>query len=214
MKKAFTLIELLVVIAIIAILAAILFPVFSQAKAAAKKSADMSNIRQIGMAIQMYSADNDDSAIVADHHEGYEWFEALYTYVKDRNMFRTPAYAAKATDPETDYLINGLFSHGGSLTVSSEPSRQIVVGLRHPDYLETDYHSWPEDEVSWDDFSQYTHEGVDKFESALHRFAWNNEGSNYAFLDGHAKYFDWKRTILTPKPGMHNVDRRITETHL
>ena len=60
MKKAFTLIELLVVIAIIAILAAILFPVFAQAKAAAKKAASISNQKQIGLSVIMYSSDYDD----------------------------------------------------------------------------------------------------------------------------------------------------------
>lgn len=60
MRKAFTLIELLVVITIIAILAAILFPVFAQAKTAAKKTATLSNIKQVGTAIQIYMADYDD----------------------------------------------------------------------------------------------------------------------------------------------------------
>ncbi|MBA4293409.1 hypothetical protein C0431_10620 [bacterium] len=60
MKRAFTLIELLVVIAIIAILAAILFPVFAQAKAAAKQTANLSNLKQIGTAAQIYAADYDD----------------------------------------------------------------------------------------------------------------------------------------------------------
>lgn len=60
MKKAFTLIELLVVIAIIAILAAILFPVFAQAKSAAKKTQAISNQKQIGLAIMQYQADYDD----------------------------------------------------------------------------------------------------------------------------------------------------------
>lgn len=60
MKRAFTLIELLVVIAIIAILAAILFPVFAQAKEAAKKTAALSNAKQAGTSVQLYLNDNDD----------------------------------------------------------------------------------------------------------------------------------------------------------
>ena len=58
-KKAFTLIELLVVIAIIAILAAILFPVFAQAREKARQSACLSNIMQLGLALQMYTQDYD-----------------------------------------------------------------------------------------------------------------------------------------------------------
>lgn len=60
MKRAFTLIELLVVIAIIAILAAILFPVFAQAKAAAKKASAISNQRQINTSLFLYMGDSDD----------------------------------------------------------------------------------------------------------------------------------------------------------
>ncbi|MER3495912.1 MAG: prepilin-type cleavage/methylation domain-containing protein, partial [Armatimonadota bacterium] len=60
MKKGFTLIELLVVIAIIAVLAAILFPVFARAKAAAKQTACISNLKQIGSGIGLYMADADD----------------------------------------------------------------------------------------------------------------------------------------------------------
>ena len=61
MKKAFTLIELLVVIAIIAILAAILFPVFAQAKAAAKKTVALSNVKQVSTGMFLYLGDNDDT---------------------------------------------------------------------------------------------------------------------------------------------------------
>jgi len=61
MKKAFTLIELLVVIAIIAILAAILFPVFAQAKEAAKQTQTLSNVKNLGVAMNLYLGDNDDN---------------------------------------------------------------------------------------------------------------------------------------------------------
>jgi len=64
-RKAFTLIELLVVIAIIAILAAILFPVFAQAKVAAKKTAALSNTKQIALAAIMYSGDADDQLVLS-----------------------------------------------------------------------------------------------------------------------------------------------------
>ena len=61
MKHAFTLIELLVVIAIIAILAAILFPVFAQARESARQTTCLSNMRQIGLAVRMYTQDYDET---------------------------------------------------------------------------------------------------------------------------------------------------------
>ncbi len=66
MKRAFTLIELLVVIAIIAILAAILFPVFAQAKSAAKKTMAISNFKQAGTAVAMYTGDYDGGHMLSN----------------------------------------------------------------------------------------------------------------------------------------------------
>lgn len=63
MRRGFTLIELLVVIAIIAILAAILFPVFAQQKASAKKTADLSNLKQLDLSLMLYANDYDDMAV-------------------------------------------------------------------------------------------------------------------------------------------------------
>lgn len=88
-RRGFTLIELLVVIAIIAILAAILFPVFAQAKSAAKKSADLSNLKQIGTGIMLYTADNDDyyprgTYIKPEYGSArFTWREATMPYIKN-----------------------------------------------------------------------------------------------------------------------------------
>lgn len=76
-NRAFTLIELLVVIAIIAILAAILFPVFAQAKVAAKKTASLSNVKQLSLANTIYATDYDD--VFPDQSrdaEGFPWWTA------------------------------------------------------------------------------------------------------------------------------------------
>src|ERR1700741_3765425 len=84
---AFTLIELLVVIAIIAILAAILFPVFAQAKLAAKKTQCLSNAKQIGLAHYMYNNDYDDTS---PKLAGQDWTNQLYPYVKNEDVFFNP----------------------------------------------------------------------------------------------------------------------------
>ncbi|RYG40143.1 prepilin-type N-terminal cleavage/methylation domain-containing protein [bacterium] len=79
--RAFTLIELLVVIAIIAILAAILFPVFAQAKAAAKKTACLSNLKQIGVGAMLYQGDNDDTTVPYGYRENEATgFPYIYWY--------------------------------------------------------------------------------------------------------------------------------------
>jgi len=99
MKKAFTLIELLVVIAIIAILAAILFPVFAQAKAAAKKTAAMSNAKQIGIAMKMYNGDYDDGNVLA----WWDWQIPLGPYTKNWDIFTDPGSGA-AKPKMVEYL--------------------------------------------------------------------------------------------------------------
>jgi len=84
-KQGFTLIELLVVIAIIAILAAILFPVFAQAKEAAKKTTCLSNVKQLGTGIALYENDNDDTLPSANWvlNGGVgNWLIALNPYVR------------------------------------------------------------------------------------------------------------------------------------
>ncbi len=106
-RKGFTLIELLVVIAIIAILAAILFPVFAQAKNAAKKSADLSNMKQLGMSTQLYMQDYDDTYAQAYWYKddlgdtgGYvHWSASHYGYHKNKDMWVSPGDPGRGLPP-------------------------------------------------------------------------------------------------------------------
>ena len=116
-RKGFTLIELLVVIAIIAILAAILFPVFAQAKAAAKKTNDLSNMKQQGLAQLMYAGDQDDTLLTFPYKGDYSnpvypggsglagitWSDTIMPYVKSRGLFANPSNSDQ------------LWGHGGYL---------------------------------------------------------------------------------------------------
>lgn len=85
-KRGFTLIELLVVIAIIAILAAILFPVFAQAREAARKTSCLSNLKQVGLGIMMYAQDADEmlplGAYSAPGLPIFAWYDLVEPYVK------------------------------------------------------------------------------------------------------------------------------------
>ena len=100
MKKAFTLIELLVVIAIIAILAAILFPVFAQAKLAAKKTVDLSNLKQLGTMMALYGGDYDDTfPLTSFPSKGNSWPLRCQAYIKNWDMFRSPGDASTLWPP-------------------------------------------------------------------------------------------------------------------
>lgn len=96
LRNAFTLIELLVVIAIIAILAAILFPVFAQAKEAAKKTQDLSNAKQIGLGMHLYINDNDDvTPTVYTFSDGtsVDTYQTFQPYLKNMDVFFSPSWS-------------------------------------------------------------------------------------------------------------------------
>jgi prepilin-type N-terminal cleavage/methylation domain-containing protein/prepilin-type processing-associated H-X9-DG protein len=136
-RKGFTLIELLVVIAIIAILAAILFPVFAQARESARKTACMSNMRQIGQALYMYTSDYDEtyprkdecistasplnpSAVgcagptFGQRINHYKWPAWVMPYVKNIDIFKCPSRVIDSAS----WVNNGEIVNGYALNLS------------------------------------------------------------------------------------------------
>ncbi len=153
--KAFTLIELLVVIAIIAILAAILFPVFAQAKLAAKKTVEIAHIKQFTLAHFMYAGDNDDVFCLARTYGGdvdSVHTLSIYPYVKSYQIFVTPA---GKPNPVDNAAWNYIWSFGvipraamkkiPYYTVSNYPiSRALnVVGARMDGFM-----GWAQEDAS------------------------------------------------------------------
>jgi prepilin-type N-terminal cleavage/methylation domain-containing protein/prepilin-type processing-associated H-X9-DG protein len=144
-RRAFTLIELLVVIAIIAILAAILFPVFAQAREKARQAACLSNSKQMGMGITMYVQDYDEMYPNGGHGPGTagaqpaRWYRKIYPYVKNVGVYTCPSRPNRkvviATSgiaqgwPDTagGYGCNGnVMIWGGNGTTQIIPSRTLA----------------------------------------------------------------------------------------
>ena len=156
-KSGFTLIELLVVIAIIAILAAILFPVFAQAREKARSISCLSNQRQLGTAIGMYTQDYDESVLPAamyptnaqgaDKNNTTLWTVIAQPYIKSEQIFICPSSSGgkfakdwstrkaqpigyngvTAVDPDGIDTPNGLPATAISLAAIDEPSRTPLI---------------------------------------------------------------------------------------
>jgi prepilin-type N-terminal cleavage/methylation domain-containing protein/prepilin-type processing-associated H-X9-DG protein len=132
-RRGFTLIELLVVIAIIALLAAILFPVFAKARENARRSSCMSNLKQIGLGILQYSQDYDETMVAQRYGAAadgltteptngtvrYKWMDAIYPYVKNSQIFTCPS---TKSDPGSLYepreTLSGPLNHYGTYSIN------------------------------------------------------------------------------------------------
>ncbi|HWD37451.1 MAG TPA: prepilin-type N-terminal cleavage/methylation domain-containing protein [Fimbriimonas sp.] len=157
-RRGFTLIELLVVIAIIAILAAILFPVFAQAKAAAKATSDLSNQKQLTLGVLMYANDYEDVLPDANSTDGDSntfsrtWVQKTTPYIKSLAIFQSPldskhdaAYASWAASFSPDnfknaigisYAPNGYAHSDGSAgftSVGTDSDPWVFAGVMNQD---------------------------------------------------------------------------------
>ncbi len=191
----FTLIELLVVIAIIAILAAILFPVFSRAREKARQTSCLSNVKQLSLAITMYTQDYDEMLVPS--RQGFNggplgliWPAFLAPYVRNTQVFVCPSAKGRSYYAET-WDERGRLSIGlnrdtedrntniaYSLSMFEYPSETITLADSTPGNTGN-----PEKMRGYQvmaDREPDTQSGV----GARH-----NSGTNVGFLDGHAKWY-------------------------
>lgn len=214
--RGFTLIELLVVIAIIAILAAILFPVFARAREKARISSCQNNVKQIATAFAMYRSDYDGMMpmdwYLTANNRGIRWIHAIYSYVYDDNIYQcpsaptsmdvgwTPPYAT--TGPFSSYYYAHHFLSAESDSDIRTPSATIMMfdGWFFPEanrstWMTGMFNSWP-------------NTPRDNVTPAQHMAAWingdpnadyvnssvlsdmrrHNDGVNAAYVDSHVKW--------------------------
>ena len=183
MRRGFTLIELLVVIAIIAILAAILFPVFARAREKARQTSCLSNMKQISLSMLMYIQDYDER-LPATGWAGTEtvtwpdgtvekgrntWFLRIYPYVKNVQVFNCPSATVEWGGQNTSAIQTGMNAHMANVKLATVtyPAQTLLVAdtMGPASYVFLNYYR------------------TDRWIAPRH-----NGGANLGFIDGHAKW--------------------------
>ena len=194
--RGFTLIELLVVIAIIAILAAILFPVFARAREKARQASCASNVKQIMLAVQMYTQDYDEKLIANFDTVQNTGYTLLTPYIKNTQLWacpsigRTPWQRGPTTCPfwwSTSYMFTYSIL-GSSLATFTQPSQTILTsegGMNCALNFFTNVNPWS----SIDGNTKWWIASIAGNTEDLH-----NGGANCGFIDGHVKWV--KRSAL------------------
>jgi prepilin-type N-terminal cleavage/methylation domain-containing protein len=219
-RRAFTLIELLVVIAIIAILAAMLFPVLAQGRAAAKKVACINNNRQLLIGLQLYCDDNSDYLMSGRVHAWPEdwsvepiWTAFLYPYLSDKEVYVCPAQAGSHYADLADadrYNNRGWLSIGYNASVGffSDGSPQGIIRVKRTQLRVPGKSVVFADTMSGDVKDQFygycalntginVENAVERFCPLADRHGGGGKGGNaiglvnLGLLDGHAESYRW-----------------------
>ncbi len=201
MRRGFTLIELLVVIAIIAILAAILFPVFARAREKARQTSCLSNVKQLALGVLMYAQDYDERLPGTYQKDGqaadwplHKWAASVVPYVKNSQLFVCPS-----DSPGADYGSGsiGPISYGTNPYVMPDSRGNFnasIATISHPSETFLLFDAWEARRYcvrgNWEVGAGATCYGrprgirPDGVDISVH-----NGGFNAAMCDGHAKWF-------------------------
>ncbi|NLO07124.1 MAG: prepilin-type N-terminal cleavage/methylation domain-containing protein [candidate division WS1 bacterium] len=187
MKRGFTLIELLVVIAIIAILAAILFPVFARAREKARQTSCLSNLKSLGLAGLMYAQDYDETTVRTNNNLGAVglytlpsgavstsadmlWMYQIYPYVMNSQIFDCPSSSTNWTPA----AYSSSLGYGYNVLAAGMPLVRFQAVADTIMLADSAYYC-----VDWDI------RDTDNTDPVANR---HNEGANVAHMDGHAKW--------------------------